>query len=195
MSRYKEAKRQEYLKEIIQLYANGKLNDDGALIEYSQDIEKAMDRAIEALKSLREIQVEINALGFNYGHSSFIDLVVHAKSKDLDHQLGLGSRGEAQTKEGVFVYLCLYQAIYVIGGIVSGSSGPAILPSLSSVDSFYTQAGKTICSAVTPILKSVGWVRAYADELDTSLEDNMKINSNLVESKLTVFDAYFNWID
>lgn len=192
MEDYKTSKRIEYHREILELYNSCDNTQDGAVNYHPVDVENAIEKTLSVLNADRNMTIRQNAFGFNYGDCSFTDLIVKPSELYLAENPKLNQPGSSIE---LFIYLCNYRSIYVMGTRPGVKEEFLILPGLNSVDFFTTKHESAFGSVLSSILKSCGWTRAYADELSTSLEGEINLNSNLTHKEVTVFDAYFNWID
>lgn len=179
----------ELRTKLLELYAQGKHFDYGSLVYSYPGASKAQSEALSRLEREYGKDFEPFTLGFHMGCASFVDCMVGKKrcyrptDDDLDFQ------------KCVYVLLCNYTNIFVIGEHSYFGSGGEILPEFNTVDQFTTNRTRDLASEVSTLLEPAEYQRVYAAELGGDLPEQIKTESNLIGDKPLIFDGYFNWTD
>ncbi len=184
-------RKQGLRNDIIELYAQGKNFAYGSLVYEYNTATVDQNVAITALKKEYSNDMELFALGFEYGYSSFLDCLI---GKNRCYRESLKNE-EIPKQVCVFILFCNYKNIFVLGEHEYIDESGFTLPALHAVDHFTTNRTSSLASSIHKLLESGVYQRVYAAELDSKIPDSIKTESNLVGEYPLVFDGYFNWTD
>jgi len=179
----------ELRRKLEELYSQGDDFDNGFLLYEYPGSNEAQNEVLEILKLHYQQDLDVLSLGFHMGNASFLDCVV-GKSRCYQKK-----PGEFDEQKCVYVLLCNYTNIFVVGEHTYFDKGGIRFPCFDSVDKFESCMTSELANEVSTLLKTSSYRRVFATEVDGSIPDGMSTKSNLAGENQLVFDGYFNWTD
>ena len=99
---------------------------------------------------------------------------------------------------GVSVVFCLLEPMFVIGESVQHwdeSGGGSVLPSLEMIDAFESVEIRTLGDSIRLLIQDMGVPQVSRRSLNAPISSTIKIESNMSNSELRLFDAFYHWMD
>ena len=155
------------------------------------DVKKRHKQALKILNQNYRKDSIAYSLGFGMGATSILDVLIGAKHCFLVPR----DTKELIQQKCLFVFLCRFANVYVLGEHTYFDEDAYSLPGIESVDKFQNKKVKDLAESVAGLMQSAGCERLYAAELAGSLPHEISIESNLVLNEPVLFDGYFWWTD
>jgi len=174
------------------LYAKGRLDHDIPDIQGLADRYDAASKQVIATLGVKEHR-EWNCYGG--GFASFLESWFYREEKHYEISYpGMVDKGY----RGVSVVFSLLEPMFATCESTQTwdqSGGSSMLPSLGMIDTFESQHTQDLSDRISRIIRDEGIPKVSRRTLDAPISPAIQIESNMSFGELTLFDAFYQWMD
>ena len=132
---------------------------------------------------------------FGCGYASFLESWFYKPEQQFE---AVKYDSERYSYRGVSVIFSLLEpmfAIYESEKRWSDDGGNSVLPSLQCIDHYESAKVKQLGLSVQTLIRVNGIPKVSKRTLSLEIDRSIKIESNLADGDLRLFDAFFHWMD
>ena len=177
---------------VAELYAGNELDHD--LLDYGKLIE-AYDAASGKVVANLGVYEKREWSSYGCGFASFVESWYYRKNRQFEDSF----EGQYESSfRGVSIIFSLLEPMFAAGESRQGwgSNGDSnLLPSIDMVDNYETDAVHSLSRDVCRVLRDVGIPQVSRRTLDAEIDNTIRIESNMSDGPLRIFDAFYHWED